>query len=229
MFALLHGDDPHGEVRGKDVGRVMRRKTLVVLGILSVLGMIWEAHARVPEGKRPAVGAVKINPHPGSLEGKTVLLRWNGKFNGDRLLNRLGELLTKQVKNVRVIRMWEVDPSTAVMSESPERSREIAGKMIRLRPDIVIASQADCGFCTFWLVMDQLHLEKAGIPTVTVTTTAYEDLVRSAMKEQGVGEMSLVVTEHPLAGHSAEVIRVRAEELFPEILRAATRWQPSGR
>jgi hypothetical protein len=29
--------------------------------------------------------------------------------------------------------------------------------------------------------------------------------------------------------HSAEVIRARAEEIFPEVLKAATRWQPSGK
>jgi len=48
--------------------------------------------------KMPKVGPVKINAHPASLEGKTVLLRWNGKFNGDKYLTRLGELLSRQVK-----------------------------------------------------------------------------------------------------------------------------------
>jgi len=52
--------------------------------------------------------------------------------------------------------------------------------------------------CTSWLVVDQLNLEKKGIPTVTVATTAFEEMVGSLMKDQGVSEMAWVVEEHPL-------------------------------
>ena len=89
------------------------------------------------------VEAVMLNPHPASLEGKTVVLRWNGKHNGDNFLNRVGELLTEQVKGVEIIKMWEVDPATACISESSEVSEEIAAKIAELEPDLVIASQAD--------------------------------------------------------------------------------------
>ncbi len=91
----------------------------------------------------PKVGPVKMNPHPISLEGKTVLLRWNGKYNGDKFLNRVGELLTQQVRNVKVIKMWEVDSSTAVISKNAEVSIQVTGKILELKPDIVIAAQAD--------------------------------------------------------------------------------------
>jgi len=35
-----------------------------------------------------------------------------------------------------------------------------------------------------------------------------------------------VVVEHPIAGHNAEGIRKKADGAFPDILRAATKWQP---
>jgi hypothetical protein len=72
-------------------------------------------------------------------------------------------------------------------------------------------------------------LEKKGIPTVTVVTTAFEEMIRSLMKEQGVPEMALVVVEHPIAGHSLEGIRKKVDQAFPEILRAVTKWQPGGK
>jgi len=93
--------------------------------------------------KVPKVGHVKLNPHPACLEGKTVLLRWNGKYNGDKFLNRIGELLNQQVRNVKVIKMWEVDSSTAVISKGEEVSELITAKIWKLKPDIVIAAQAD--------------------------------------------------------------------------------------
>ncbi len=77
-----------------------------------------------------------LNPHPEVLGGKTVLLRWNGKHNGDIFLNRLAELLTHAVKNVRIIKSWDVAPETATSSHNPDRSGEFARKLADLKPDI---------------------------------------------------------------------------------------------
>jgi hypothetical protein len=75
--------------------RVKNRKWLfigVALAVVSIGGLFTTAMAA--SEKVPKVGPVKINPHPASLEGKTVLLRWNEKMNGDKYLTRVGELLT---------------------------------------------------------------------------------------------------------------------------------------
>ena len=69
-------------------------------------------------------------------------------------------------------------------------------------------------------------MEKKGIPTVTVATTAFEEMVGSLMKDQGVSEMALVVEEHPIAGHNLEGVRKKVDVAFPVILKAATQWQP---
>ena len=76
-------------------------------------------------------------------------------------------------------------------------------------------------------MVDQLGLEKRGIPTVTILTTAFEDLFRSAMKDQGVSDMAMVEVEHPIAGRSVEDTRKMADSAFPDILKAATQWQPA--
>ncbi len=93
--------------------------------------------------KLPIVGPVKINLHPSSLENKTVVLRWNGKYNGDKFLIRLGELMAQQVKNVRIIKMWETDKITAAISKNAEVSEQVATSIAKLKPDLVIAAQAD--------------------------------------------------------------------------------------
>jgi hypothetical protein len=86
---------------------------------------------------------VKIVERPATLEGKTVVLRWNGKPNGDVFLNRVAELLNEKVKGVKVIKAWEVAPETNVISYSPDRSVSIAKKLASFKPDIVIAAPAD--------------------------------------------------------------------------------------
>jgi len=107
-----------------------------------VTGLVGSAGAA--RGKEvPKVGPVKLNPHPPGLEGKIVLLRWNGKFNGDKYLARVGELLSQQVKNVKIVKLWETDKSTAAISKDLHASEQVAATVARLKPDIVIAAQAD--------------------------------------------------------------------------------------
>ena len=87
---------------------------------------------------------MEISPHPSTLEGKTVLLRWNGKHNGDKFLDRVAELLAQRVKGIKIIKSWEVAPETVdPISGSQERSKELMKKLAAFKPDLVIGSQAD--------------------------------------------------------------------------------------
>ena len=130
------------KVRG-EVTMVSRKLWLILFVILLVGMNLTACKKAVEEKKTPKVGSVKMVSHPSTLEGKTVLLRWNGKPNGDNFLSRVGELLTAQVKRIMIIKIWETDKSTAVISDSLEKSEEFTEKMIRLKPDIVISAQAD--------------------------------------------------------------------------------------
>jgi predicted transcriptional regulator len=86
---------------------------------------------------------MNINAHPATLEGKTVVLRANGKHNSDRVLERVGELLQKEVKNVKIVRLWEVYPESNVISQGPELSQQIAAKIATYNPGLVIGSSSD--------------------------------------------------------------------------------------
>jgi hypothetical protein len=96
-----------------------------------------------PEGAIK-IELMKLNPHPPRLEGKTIMLRSNGKHNGDQFLIRVGELLKEKVKDIKVIYSWEVAPETVdPITGSHERSMKFAQKLASFKPDLVIASQAD--------------------------------------------------------------------------------------
>ena len=86
---------------------------------------------------------MEINPHPSSLEGKTVVLRANGKHNSDNFQARIAELLQKEVKGIKIIKSWEAVPETFRSSQNPDLSKEFAKKIAALKPDLVIGSQCD--------------------------------------------------------------------------------------
>jgi len=119
------------------------KKVFTLLFAVCFLVAGLSSYAGAKEEKAPKVGSVKLNAHPASLEGKTVLLRWNGKFNGDKYLARVGELLTQQLKNAKIIKLWEEDKATAAISKNLQASEQVAASVARLKPDLVIAAQAD--------------------------------------------------------------------------------------
>ena len=125
---------------------MMHRRLCFILFAILLVGLnLTACSKKAAEEKKttPKVGPVKMVSHPSNLEGKTVLLRWNGKPNGDLFLTRIGELLVEQVKGVKILKIWETDKSTAIISDSLEKSQEITDKIANLKPDLVIGAQAD--------------------------------------------------------------------------------------
>ena len=121
----------------------MKSRIAICLAAAMILMGLPNGSGAAPKEQAPKVGPVKLNPHPAGLEGKTVVLRWNGKYNGDKFLLRVGELLNQQVKGVRVIRMWEMDKETAAISKNGAMSEDTAARIASLKADLVIAAQAD--------------------------------------------------------------------------------------
>ncbi len=135
------------EERKEQMKLISNRILLVMLTALWVSASV-SACGGSPAQQTPTqdavpVGSIKINAHPTSLEGKTVVLRWNGKPNGDKFISRIGELLTEKVNGIKVIKLWETDPSTAVTSLTTTHSAAVADKIAALKPDLVIGLQCD--------------------------------------------------------------------------------------
>lgn len=78
-----------------------------------------------------------------SLEGKTIALRWNGKNNGDVVLDHLADLLSKKYPTAKIVKTYKEDSSLNTISGTSARSESIAKAMASVKPDLVIASQGD--------------------------------------------------------------------------------------
>jgi hypothetical protein len=78
-----------------------------------------------------------------SLAGKTVVLRWNGKHNGDNFLQRISELLAEKEPTAKIIKAWQTDPSLNKIAGNAGESKRIANALKEMGADIVIAAQCD--------------------------------------------------------------------------------------
>jgi len=93
-------------------------------------------------------GAIKIIPikmaaRISTLEGKTVGLKWNQKPNGNIFLDRVAELLQERIPGVKIVKFYEVEPTTVPQSANMEAAAQKARIIANYKPDIVIGSQCD--------------------------------------------------------------------------------------
>ena len=70
------------------------------------------------------VKEIPMNSRTNDLNGKIVGFLWNGKPNGDFLLNRIKELLLQRFKLVRTT--WEQVEALHVLAEDAQEVKRIA-------------------------------------------------------------------------------------------------------
>ena len=123
---------------------------LLALGAALLLGAPAAQAAEQPQewdlvNPTGVIKIARINPAKriSTLDGKTVAFRWNGKNNGDVVLDHLCDLMGKKFPNTRFVKIYQKDPSTVGISGSAPESERIARSMVSLKPDLVIASQGD--------------------------------------------------------------------------------------
>jgi len=168
----------------------------------------------------------KVNAHPSDLDRKTILLYWNGKPNGDVFLDRLAELFNEKTPSTRVIKAWEADPSTSHTDSNYNASRAVAARLAEYKPDIVIGAPGDCSGSATWLIVDQLNMEREGIPTVTVITSAFTELANTIPGTEGFQKPCLIQVPHPIGMLPVDEVRHKAETAFADILNGITSWNP---
>ena len=124
---------------------------LLMLGaVICTLGMPLSSEAEIAQDWTlvDPSGVIKteaIRPAPrlSSLEGKTIVLHWNSKPNGNIILDRIAEHLAQRVPSAKVVKAYEKFPEIVKVSATQEKSREAAEKILSLKPDLVIGSTAD--------------------------------------------------------------------------------------
>jgi len=74
--------------------------------------------------------------------------------------------------------------------------------------------------------VDQLNIEKLGIPTVSIATTQFAGLAKLVARAEGMQNACFVQVPHPLGMLPQAEVEAKAERAFPSILKALTEWEP---
>lgn len=158
-------------------------------------------------------------PWPNSLVNKIIVLRWNGKHNGDVLLNRLSVLLAQAFPDTQVIKAYRTDPGLSTISGSLAESNRITQRLVDMEPDMVIAAPGDCRACAAWLAIDQVGLERAGIPTLSLVTNPFLKTFHNVRKNLRMDIMACLVIPHPIGVISRKKLEDKLDLAFSCIRR----------
>jgi hypothetical protein len=150
----------------------------------------------------------------GDLRGKTIGLFWNGKPDGDVLLDAIGKLFRERLKRVEIIRF---NMSVCV---GPDNVKKMVEKC-----DGIVAAVADCGSCTSWLIRDSIAIEKLGIPTAVIVTSHFAEMSRMVAESEGLFSLRILEVPHPIGGLSAEVIQEKARSIIDGVISGLTRYE----
>jgi vacuolar-type H+-ATPase subunit F/Vma7 len=69
-------------------------------------------------------------------------------------------------------------------------------------------------------LLDSVHIEELGIPTVTFVTSPFEAAARTLARIHGIPDIPLIIVSDDYLENSDEVIRERTRDSLDEILAA---------
>lgn len=152
-----------------------------------------------------------LSPRPVTLKGLTVGLLDNTKPNSMHLLNEIAADLERDYGVTEFKRYVKDYFGTPIKDELFDQ--------VVSEVDVVITAVGDCGSCSAATVADGIKFERAGIPTVSITSDSFAMSGQAMADVQGFPGFQFAMVEHPMASLDAPQIRGRADAIMPTVLR----------
>ena len=157
---------------------------------------------------------VPAAPRLGNLGGKRVGFVDNSKLNAGLFVSRVSSELAGR---------FGVIPGPIVRKYAPKDHLRAPDLDELATCDAVVQCFGDCGTSTSVSVADAVELERRGIPTVTVFSTAFAAAARNQAAGRGMRNLHLVQVPHPMHTAPRAVVAERADQAVATIVDRLTR------
>ncbi|HTV37050.1 MAG TPA: hypothetical protein VMF12_11535 [Xanthobacteraceae bacterium] len=156
---------------------------------------------------------VPVAPRLSDLRGRRVAFVDNSKCNADLFIARVANVLTER---------FAVVPGPTVRKAAPkdrlsDRDFDNLGAC-----DAVVQCFGDCGTSTSISVADAVEMERRGIPTVTVFSTAFANAACNQAAGRGMADLPLVRIPHPMHTAPRAVVAQRADAVLDTLVERLT-------
>src|SRR5450631_3431786 len=147
------------------------------------------------------------------VHGKRLGFVDNSKCNADLFIQRLSAQLTDRFAVVR----------GPIIRKASHKDRLAEADLASLAQcDAVVQCFGDCGTSTSISVADAVEIERRGIPSVTVFSTAFAPAARKQAAGRGMAELPLVRIPHPMHTAQRSVVAERADAVVSALVERLT-------
>jgi hypothetical protein len=147
------------------------------------------------------------------VRGKRLGFVDNSKCNADLFIQRLSAQLTDRFAVVR---------GPIIRKAAPKDRLAEADLASLAQCDAVVQCFGDCGTSTSISVADAVEIERHGIPSVTVFSTAFAAAARKQAAGRGMAELPLVRIPHPMHTAKSNVVAERADAVVGALVERLT-------
>jgi hypothetical protein len=158
--------------------------------------------------------ALPLAPRLSDLRGKRLAFVDNSKCNADLFIARVA---------TRLMQRFAVVPGPTVRKAAPKDRLSDRDFDNLAACDAVVQCFGDCGTSTSISVADAVEMERRGIPTVTVFSTAFADAARNQAAGRGMADLPLVRIPHPMHTAPQVVVTERADAVLDTLVERLTR------
>jgi len=144
-----------------------------------------------------------------TLKGAVLGILDNAKPNADELLDAIAARLVADHGIERVVRFSK---NVSGVPAAGESINSLAAEC-----SVVITGSGDCGSCTSWTIFDAIELERQGVATVSVCTSAFDLLAEAEAKLLGMPGLPIAVVPHPIGNLPSDDIAKVGHDIGPTV------------
>src|SRR3984957_17954662 len=163
----------------------------------------------VTDRPTPIAGARRL----ADLRGKRVGFIDNSKCNADLFIKRLCRQFGDRFSVVPGPILRKLAPKDRLSDDDLSRLAQC---------DAVVLCFGDCGTSTSINVADAVEIERRGVPTVNVFSTAFADAARKQAAGRGLLELPLVRVPHPMHTAQPHTVTERADDAVDALVECLT-------
>jgi hypothetical protein len=154
-----------------------------------------------------------------ALAGKRIAFVDNSKVNADLFLTRVAQMLVDR---------FGIVAGPVIRKAAPKDRLADADFSEIAACQAVVQCFGDCGTSTSMSVADAVEIERRGIPTVTVFSTAFAGAARIQAAGRGMPDLRLVKIPHPMHTASRELVTQRADTVIDALVERLTKTASEG-
>jgi hypothetical protein len=159
------------------------------------------------------VAAIAVAQRLSELHGKRIGFVDNSKCNADIFIQRVVAKLSDRFAIIQ----------GPVVRKAAPKDRLSDDDLAQLtRCDAVVQCFGDCGTSTSISVADAVEIERRGVPTVTVFSSAFATAARKQAAGRGMADLPLARIPHPMHTAARNVVAERADSVVDTLAERLT-------